>query len=182
MKKPRTIKNEDMKKILLHLNEQDKLIFRISVETGLRISDVLNLRAWYIDRIMYVQEKKTGKYRSIELSDALYSDLLQIKQSAIRTGDKTAYIFKSRRKPTVSVHRSGYHRRLKRICKQIDIDFSAHSTRKLFAQELMRSTGDIFLVQKSLNHKFLADTCNYLDIDLPELIKKATELKQLLKN
>lgn len=172
----------DAAKILPHLREQDRLIFRVSVETGLRVSDVLNLRAWYLDTIIYVKEQKTGKYRAVELSEGLYNDLLPLKLEAVKTGDKLSHAFKSLRKPSVSVHRSGYHRRLKRVCNALKIDFSAHSTRKLFAQELFKSTGDIFQVQKQLNHKFLTDTCNYLDIDLRELIGATTEQKQLREN
>ena len=181
MRKPKAIKSEDVERILLHLNGQDKLIFRVCVETGLRVSDVLNLRAWYIERLITVQEGKTGKFRTVELSEGLYRALLPRKLSAVRTGDKEVHAFRSARKPSVSVHRSGYHRRLKKVCRLLGVDFSAHSARKLFAQELMRSTGDIFVVQKALNHKFLTDTCNYLDIDLGGLIKAATELKQVLK-
>lgn len=174
MKKPKTITTEDSKKILHHLNVQDILIFRVSVETGLRISDVLNLRAWYLDKIMYVQEKKTGKHRIVTLSDDLYAFLRPIKFNAVRNYDKEVYAFPSKRKTNRSIHRTTYHRHLKKACQKMNIDFSAHSTRKLFAQELLKKTGDIFEVQKQLNHKYVADTCLYLDIDFKNLMRAAT--------
>ena len=173
--KPKSIKPEDISKILTQLNVQDILIFRVSVESGLRISDVLNMRAWYLDKIMYVQEKKTGKHRIITLSDELYALLKPIKHSALKNNDKEAYAFPTKRRELKkSINRSTYHRHLKRACKTLDIDFSAHSTRKLFAQELLKKTGDIFEVQKALNHKYLVDTCLYLDIDYKAMIINAT--------
>jgi len=182
MNKPKTIKIEDVKEILLHLGEQDKLIFRICVESGLRIGDVLNLRAWYLEKIIYVKEQKTGKHRIITLSDELHALLKPIQEKAHRTHDKELYAFPSaRRGLKKSIHRSTYHRHLKQACKLLGIDFSAHSTRKLYAQELLKSTGDIFKVQEALNHKYIADTCIYLDLDFKELIKAATNPNVLQK-
>ena len=183
IKKPKTIKPEDTEKILLQLEGQDKLIFRLSIESGLRISDVLNLRAWYLDKIIYVQEKKTGKHRIITLSDELYALLKPLKEFAVQNNDKEAYAFPTaRRGLRKSIHRTTYHRHLKRACKTLKIDFSAHSTRKLYAQELLKATGDIFEVQKALNHKYLIDTCIYLDVDFKEFIKAATNTILLQKN
>jgi integrase len=176
MKKPKSIKPEDVEKIASLLNAQDELIFRLSIESGLRISDVLNLRAWYIDKTIYVKEQKTGKHKIITLSDTLLERLKPLKQKAIEKHDKKLHAFKSHRKPSTSVHRSSYHRRLKKVCKQLGIDFSAHSTRKLYAQELLRETGDIFHVQKELNHKYITDTCIYLDLDFKNLLREATKL------
>jgi integrase len=174
--KPKTIKTEDIEKILLHLDGQDKLIFRVSVESGLRIGDVLNLRAWYLEKIIYVQEKKTKKHRIITLSDDLHAKLKPIQARALKNNDKEAYAFPTKRRGSKkSIHRTTYHRHLKKICKMLNIDFSAHSTRKLFAQELLRKTGDIFEVQKQLNHKYIVDTCIYLDIDYQKMIKAATD-------
>jgi integrase len=164
------------------LTEQDKLIFRVCVESGLRISDVLELRAWYLDKIIYVREKKTGKRRIITISDSLLSDLRAIKQFAVQMNDKGLYAFASARNAQKHIHRSTYHRHLKKACEALGMNFSAHSTRKLFAQELMKSSGDIFQVQKALNHKFITDTCTYLDIDFRDLIRSATDREELHKN
>ena len=176
--KPKTIKSENIEKILRQLNEQDSLIFRVCVETGLRISDVLNLKAWDLDEIMYIREQKTGKRRVIAFSDALWGDLKPLRDTVRKAyggaGDREIYAFKSVRKPSVRVHRSAYHRRLKKVCRATGVEFSAHSTRKLFAQELFRKTKNIFAVQRALNHKFITDTCNYLDIDIGKLIAQHT--------
>jgi integrase len=175
LNRPKMINIQDVEKIMLHLEGQDKLIFRLCVESGLRISDALNLRAWYLDRVIYVKEQKTGKERIITLSEGLYALLEPIKVQAVKYSDKKRYAFPGTKygKP---VHRATYHRHLKRVCQNLGIDFSAHSTRKLFAWELLKSTKDIFEVQKALNHKYVADTCGYLDIDYAEMIKSATNV------
>jgi site-specific recombinase XerC len=102
-----------------------------------------------------------------------------MKDIAVAFHNKNAFLFPSKEKGNKSIHRSTYHRHLKKVCENLNIDFSAHSTRKFFAQELYKKTGDIFEVQKQLNHKFIADTCLYLDLDFEQLLRAATDPKVL---
>jgi hypothetical protein len=40
----------------------------------------------------------------------------------------------------------------------------------------------IFEVQKQLNHKFIADTCLYLDLNFEDVLRAATNPNMLQKN
>ena len=166
MKKPKTITYDDAMRISNYLSGQSKLIFDFSVESGLRISDILNLKARYINKIIYVQESKTKKHKIVELSDGLFSRLRELANHESRD----QYAFHSRRSLYKPIHRSTYHRHLKRACRALGVDFSAHSTRKLYALHIFNTTGDIFEAQKALNHKYITTTCSYLDIDLVKLL------------
>jgi integrase len=182
MKKAKLITNEEADRILSHMtNQQDKLIFRISIETGLRISDILNLRAWYLERIMYVCEKKTGKIRIVELSAELMEELQPIKDCAVRNYDKERYAFLSTREGLNGaqrhLHRTTYHRRLKRAAKHAQIECSAHSGRKLYAGNIFNGTKSLPEVQKALNHKYVTTTATYLGIDLEKLILDYLEVE-----
>jgi len=177
MNKAKIISNWEAERILRFLPKADGLIFRLSIETGLRISDILDLRAWYLGKIMYVREKKTGKIRIVELSDALIGELQPLKDEALRNEDKQIYAFPSSRTPDKHLHRSTYHRHLKRAAKHALCECSAHSGRKLYAKNVFNETKSIAEVQKSLNHKYITTTATYLGVDLVELLTMWEEVQ-----
>jgi integrase len=167
IKKPGTLTNGDVLCIRDRLTGQDRLIFDFSLETGLRISDVLRIRRNQIAKEMEIVEKKTGKRRSVKISETLFFRIKHLQ------GTKTKeYAFSSPRTNEKPLHRSTYHLHLKKVSQSLGVNFSAHSTRKLFARNLFEATGDIFVVQKALNHKYITTTFTYLDIDLGELVRK----------
>jgi integrase len=168
MNKAKLITNEHADAIMAKLSLTERLIFRIAVETGFRISDILHLKA-DIKQTVAVVERKTKKFRSIKLSDELYQDLL--KYSPLYYPER--YLFKSLRNVSKPYNRMTYHRRLKQAAKALQIDFSAHSTRKLYALNVFRRTGSIEAVQQAMNHKFVTTTATYIGLDLTALIKQA---------
>ena len=174
MKKPKMITREQTEAIAARLSKRDRLLFRLCCETGLRISDALAIKAAYASKIMYIKEQKTGKHKIIELSDELLKELEPYKRAAERP-------YVDRERKLFTCHRTTYHRHLKNVAKALEIDFSSHSTRKFYAMQKFLETGDIFEVQKSLNHRYVTETCNYLDINFNEMIKSATDREQLQK-
>lgn len=130
----------------------------------MRISDILAFREKDIAQVMYVHETKTKKFKIVKYSDELYSRLSRL------GSESDSHAFKSLRKPETHICRSAYHRRLKNASKALKIDFSAHSTRKLYAQNVFDLRNDIFDVQKALNHEYITTTAGYLDIDIVQLI------------
>ena len=122
---------------------------------------------------MYVKEQKTKKHRVIELTDELWERLEPLADHNDSRASK--YAFKSLYKHEKHIHRSSYHRRLKNACRVLKIDFSAHSTRKLYARNIFDKTKNIFAVQEALNHKYVTTTAAYLDIDIMGLIATAVQ-------
>jgi integrase len=167
MNKPKTISKGDADRIRDGLSFQDQLIFDFSIETGLRISDILKLRRCNIAKAMEIRESKTMKYKIVEISDELLSKL----PKGFALG-RYPYAFNSPRTLYKPLHRSTYHRHLKKVAEELHVEFSAHSARKLYAQNVFRETRNIFAVQKALNHKYITTTCKYLDIDLIKLIEE----------
>ena len=187
MKKPKMITQEQAEKIIQQLNRRDRLIFQLAIETGLRISDVLSLKARQVSKMMTVLETKTGKYKNVELSDALLAELEPYKYEYLGTQrqikilcDHEKWLFLSPRNAQKHLHRVTYHRRLKKAAVASCVNVSAHSTRKLYAMNKFSETGDIFEVQNLLNHKYTSTTAAYLDIDLRKIIN-ATLLNELQK-
>jgi integrase len=183
MKKPKMITKNEAELIMARLERRDRQIFRLSYETGLRISDVLKLKARHVNKIMYVREMKTGKERAVEISDELLRELepgkydrygAQNEIVILACSDK--WLFRSPRDAKKHLHRSTYHRHLKKASKGLQIECSAHSARKLYAAELFREKKSISAVQKALNHKYINTTAKYLDIDIEAALSQAASV------
>jgi integrase len=121
---------------------------------------------------MYIKESKTKKHKIVELSDELYERLKYLWHP-----NRDYYAFTSRRSLYEPIHRVTYHRHLKIAATATQRACSAHSTRKLYAQNIFQRTKNIFDVQKALQHKYITTTAAYLDIDLVALIAGEADKK-----
>jgi integrase len=133
------------------------------------VSDVLNIKKNQIAKEMSIRERKTKKYKSVEISDALF---LRLKQQMGFTINSYMYVFSSPHSSCKPLHRSTYHRHIKKAAKGICGAASAHSARKLYAQNKFIETGSVVDVQKALQHKYITTTAAYLDIDINKLISE----------
>lgn len=63
--------------ILAALMPTNALIIRLCMATGLRVSDVLELRTGQLKKRQTVREKKTGKTRRVTWPEGLYEQMLE---------------------------------------------------------------------------------------------------------
>ena len=132
---------------------------RVSIETGLRIDDVLSLKPDQVrgSKLKYTA-KKTGKTGTAKLSTGLRKELLQ-RASA-------EWVFPGRAK---SAHRTRQtvYKDLKKACKLLGVvgQISPHSARKTFAVELRKSAG-LAEVQQALQHADRETTMLYAFADI----------------
>ena len=66
---------KEVQQVLDLLTYENRLVMRTALHTGLRISDVLQLRPEQLKPNFWVTEQKTGKRRQIGLPEPLLSDL-----------------------------------------------------------------------------------------------------------
>lgn len=132
--------------VLAVLTPENRLVMRVALHTGLRISDVLCLKTDQLKPHYLVTEKKTGKRRQIGLPEPLLSDL-----------KKTAgaeWVFEGR---STGKHRTrqAVWKDVKRaaIAFRLPANIAPHSARKFYASELMEQYGDIEKVRRALNHR-----------------------------
>jgi len=170
--KAKPITREQADAIQRLLEPTERLIFRVAVETGMRISDILQLRATAVGRYIHVVERKTKKFRTVELSDELV-EALSKHRGLWYDVKPSQWLFKSRRDVLKPYNRMTYHRALKRAAEALKIDFSAHSMRKLYAQNIFDRTGNLFAVQEAMKHKYVTTTAAYLGVDINALILQA---------
>lgn len=118
---------------------------RTILHTGMRVSDVLNLKTADLQSSGWYVEQKTGKKRRYGLPGPL---LEQIKAQA---GDVWAF---PGRDPTKHRTRQAVWKDVKRaaVAFRLPQNVGTHSARKVYAVELMHKYGDIRRVQRALNH------------------------------
>lgn len=150
--------NREIGHILAALTPQNALIMETVLQTGLRISDVLELRTEQLRESMWVQEKKTGKRHRCGIRKEL---LAQIRAQA---GPVWAF---PGSKPGTHKTRQAVWKDVKRAAKafRLDQNVGTHSFRKVYAVRLMERYGDIRRVQRALAHSSPSVTAIYAMAD-----------------
>lgn len=134
--------------LLFALTEQNALACRVSLETGLRIDDVLSLKADVLRKTSFtVTEMKTGKKKRCRLSEGLKNDLRRI--------CGVVYIFPHRYDQNRHRTRQAVYSDLKRAAKlfRVKENVTPHTMRKAYAVDLMRKYRDLEKVADALNHE-----------------------------
>ena len=130
-------------------------------ETGLRVSDVVRLRADHIQPgpVLTVTERKTGKERTCPISPILASRL----NTAARRGRGWCFPGESE---GAHLHRDTIGKQIRAAASVVPqlagFVISMHSARKNYAQRLMDDLHDIEAVRKILQHSNIATTLLYI--------------------
>jgi len=144
------------------------LIF--SINTGLRISDVLNIKHKdLLEDSLIINEKKTQKQREIALNQVVkdsYSKLITILKEQGIGFSQDDYIFMSQKGSTFRTQTiNGV---LKSIFKDKRLQISSHSLRKAFArrvyENLNESEDALVLLSDIFRHSSISITRRYLGI------------------
>lgn len=148
----------EMEHVLALLTPPNRLVARVMLETGLRISDVLELRRENIAEQMVVKEKKTGKLRPVTLTPELVKQL--------RGSGGRGWCFPGRSNSRKHRTRQAVWQDFKRAAKMLRFGrVRPHSCRKTFAVEYFREHG-LAETQKILNHDEQAVTLLYALADV----------------
>lgn len=132
--------------VLYALTPQNRLICRVCLKTGLRVSDVLSLKTSALAKRITIREQKTGKKKTFTISEGLLNEL--------RAQAGAVFVFEHRYDKNRHKTRQAVFADLKRAAKafRVKSNLSPHSLRKIYAVELFRKYGDLKRVQKALNH------------------------------
>ncbi len=152
--------NPEVYRELYRVMQRDNVnALRVSLETGLRIDDVLSLHPDQVrGRTIAYTASKTGKSGKARISEGLRRELL--------TGANSVFVFPGRK---AGKHRTrqAVYKDLKKACKLLGVSgqISPHSARKTFAVELRKSAG-LAEVQKALQHTDQDTTMLYAFADV----------------
>lgn len=151
--------HKEMEHVLALLTPSNALVMRVILHTGMRVSDVLNLKTVDLKPSGWYTEQKTGKRRRYGLPGPL---LAEIKAQA-----GPVWAFTGRSDPSKHRTRQTIWRDVKRAQRALRMpeNVGTHSARKVYAVDLMAKYGDIERVQRALNHDSPSVTMIYAMAD-----------------
>lgn len=149
---------KEVERVLDLLTYENRLVMRVLLHTGIRISDALSLKPEQLKPNFWITEQKTGKRRQVGLPEPLLSDLLDSsgKYWVFPGADPRKH--RSRQAVWKDVKRAAAACRLTQ-------NVAPHSARKVYAVKLLEKYGDIDRVKRALNHGGIEVTLIYAMAD-----------------
>lgn len=163
----------DIKKVkeyLLSKNVRDYVIFVLGINTGLRASDLLNLK-WadvmnadgkVVEQVTVV-EVKTGKTRLLTLNQSAV-DAISLYGKVV---DRQGYLLKSRKGNDTPVQVRSLNKIIKSALAEVGVagNYGTHTLRKTFGYQLYNKGVSVDVLQKVFGHSSSAITLRYIGID-----------------
>ncbi|MGE7917176.1 site-specific integrase [Lysinibacillus xylanilyticus] len=154
----------EIKMYLFNWNHRNYMLFVVGINSGLRISDILQLKVSDTQRPYFsVVEKKTKKARRIEMTPQLKRELKQY----VEGKDEHEYLFKSREGVNKPFSRSAAYKILNKAAFAVGLEenIGTHTLRKTFGYHFYKQTKDVALLQEILNHSSPKITLRYIGIN-----------------
>jgi integrase len=158
---------EDMKwSLKRHCSVRDYILFLIGINTGLRVSDILNLKKESIIKLkikkrkeFQIKEGKTKKARMINIT-SIFNELFTYASEL-----DSEWLFPSRKgdKPISKIQA---YRQLQKAGDFANIEsIGTHTMRKTFGYWFYKQTGNVAMLQEILNHSHPKITLTYIGIN-----------------
>ncbi|MGX7211826.1 tyrosine-type recombinase/integrase [Enterococcus innesii] len=160
--------------------KRDYLIMAIGIKTGLRISDILNLKVSDVKNKTQTEiiEIKTRKKRTVHLKSLTSNiiDYLNTEHSA-----ESEWLFPSPTDNTKHLASHQYYKILQKIADNLGLDYiGTHTLRKTFSYFFLKQNkGDIVTLMKILNHSSQAVTLRYAGIEEEDIKAKLEDFDPL---
>ncbi|OEC02123.1 integrase [Lysinibacillus sphaericus] len=165
-----------IKKYLFDWNYRNYMLFVLGINSGLRISDILQLKVSDTKRDYFnVIEKKTKKARRIEMTPQLKRELRQY----VEGKEEYEYLFKSREGVNKSISRSSAYKILNKAALAVGLEenIGTHTLRKTFGYHFYKQTKDVALLQEILNHSSPKITLRYIGINQDQMDKAMKDFR-----
>ncbi len=194
-KKVPIVLTKDEIKTLLNAtkNFKHKLLIELLYSSGLRLSELVNLKTEDLeikDKVGWVRRGKGAKDRLMILSEKVSKDLtrfLKPKSSEARLGPEKPSVFLGERKGFVFEGRQGHlsKRTVQKVLAELAVragiskHVHPHMLRHSFATHLLEAGVDIRKIQELLGHADLSTTQIYTKVSTAELKKVRSPLDDL---
>lgn len=160
-------KLEAMKTLLREKDEKYYIMFIIGINSGLRVSDILNLKVKDVKDKMHIVivEKKTGKMKRFLINDKLKKEI----SNYIENMDDEEFLFTSRIKDKDGnkkhISRIQAYQVLNEVAYQVGVsEVGTHTMRKTFGYWHYKQYHDVALLQEIFNHSAPSITLRYIGI------------------
>lgn len=161
---------ESMKNELLKKGLRDYMMFVIGINTGLRISDILNLKISDVKDQSHIViiEKKTEKTKRFLINPMLKNDI----DRYINGMSDHEYLFQSRKGTNKPISRVQAYRVLNGAAERLGIeDIGTHTLRKTFGYFHYQINKDVALLQELFSHSAPSVTLDYIGINQDNMDK-----------
>jgi integrase/recombinase XerD len=153
-------------------SQRNKTMIKLTLNTGLRLSELINLKWADINLLtgqLKVVEGKGKKDRILWIDDETLKILGLWKERQAEKLGKTEYVFTNRNGKQLVAR--DIREMISKYAKKAGIEkkVSPHTLRHSFATDLLRETKNIRLVQKALGHSDISTTMIYTHIVDDEL-------------
>lgn len=145
--------------------QRDFLIFAIGIYTGLRISDILNLK---VSDVMnktetVIVEKKTGKRRILNLKQLTNAIIAYLNNEY---NNESEWLFYSPTDDTKKLSSHQYYKILQKVADNLGLDYiGTHTMRKTFGYSYYQKYKDLPTLMKILNHSSQSVTLRYIGLE-----------------
>ncbi|MCX5711589.1 MAG: tyrosine-type recombinase/integrase [Candidatus Omnitrophica bacterium] len=166
----RFLEKEEICKLIKNCSKTLRAIVIVALNTGMRKSEILNLKWHDIDfkrGNIYLLKTKNGEKREIPMNEEVKGVLIKV-----RKHPDSPYIFPNEfGKPFTNIRKSFFT-----ACKKSNIiNFRFHDLRHTFASQLVMCGVDLNTVRELLGHKSLEMTLRYSHLS-PEHKKRAVDV------
>ena len=157
-------KISEIKALLLKNNYRDFILFTLGINTGFRISDILEIKVSDVRNKTHIaiSEKKTGKLKKAYINSSLKEEL----DSYIFDMFDDDFLFRSREGENKPISRVRAYQLLTDVAKKVGLDeIGTHTLRKTFGYWHYKQHKDIALLQELFNHSAPSVTLRYIGIN-----------------
>jgi len=153
----------ELKKILHQQSYRNYILFVLGINTGLRISDMLQIKVEDVRGKTHIvlKEQKTSKNKKFLINSNLRRELSDY------TADMAdhEYLFQSRIGKNKPLSRFQAYRIFSEAGRKAGLEsIGCHSTRKTFGYHHYKKNKDVALLQKLFNHSSPSITLDYIGI------------------
>lgn len=163
-----------MEGVLKRQNYRDYILFKFGINSGLRISDLLQLKVKDVKNTYHISliEKKTGKPKDFDINERLES---QVNDYIVGMKDEE-YLFKSRKGENKPIGRVQAYRILRKAADKIGLKkIGTHTLRKTYGYWHYKKNKDVAMLQNIFNHSSPSITLDYIGIKQEEINKSTRE-------
>lgn len=154
-----------IKTLLKERNEKYYIMFRIGINVGLRVSDILSLKVEDVRNKEHITitEQKTNKTKRFLIPETLKKEIAAFINANNLCDDD--YLIQSRKGKNKPITRIQAYRVLNEIATQIGLDeIGTHSLRKTFGYHHYQLNKDVAILQDIFNHSAPSITLRYIGI------------------
>lgn len=150
-------------------------IFAMFMYTGLRLTELLNLKVHQVDfdeKTIFIKNGKGGKDRILPLIGRLERILKEYLHVRHQINDRSFYFFVSIKRDTQMSYLV-VKRLLRKISDKTKIHIHPHKLRHSFAVQMLEGGCDIYTLSKMLGHSDIKTTTIYLTATTRQKVKQA---------